>query len=251
MKVTRLTLAASLLVMAGMLAGLMAEHRASEKVATIHDSLIEQIARLKRENEVLSSQIARPKQTSATSNEPFNELLRLRGQVGALRQQTNDIARLQRENEKLMAQTDATQGPSFNDLSPKDQFTLRQTHMQEAVNTLSEAIKNYMSNHNSQPPANFDQLIGSGDLQVTNFAGNLSLNDFEFLKPGTVDRNGDPVILRNRVAIPSPKEDPQWKGDPIWVYVVAGDQLSIVTTPGDFANSGSVQNVPASATPDQ
>lgn len=218
----------------------------------MHETLAERSAELEAGNERLSNQIARQNTSSPMSTEQFNELLRLRGEVGLLRQHSNEISALQRDIQRLMAETDATQGLSFSDLSPADQFVLRECHVQNAMTgTLLAAVNNYALRHDGQYPANFDQLTASGDLQVTNFAGNLSLNDFEFMKPGTTNTGGHAVILRNRIPIPKPGEAP------VWVYLAVNGtgytETGGYTEAGsvDYANPGNVQFVPASATPDQ
>src|ERR1035441_7675347 len=91
-----------------------------------------------------------------------------------LRQQTNELGRFRQENRRLLSQT-AAQSESTNQVSAEDQFTLRQTHAVDAMTILLKAIKNYATNHNGQYPGDFDQLTASGDLGVSDFAGNLQI----------------------------------------------------------------------------
>ena len=131
------------------------------------------------------------------------ELLRLRGEIGILRQQTNELARIRQENRRLHALV-AAQSESANSVSAEDQLTLRQKHVVDAMTTLLTAIKNYATNHNGQYPGSFDQLTVSGDLGASTFAGNLGLEDFELMKDGAVDPNGHKVILSLRVPLQNP-----------------------------------------------
>ena len=72
------------------------------------------------------------------------------------------------------------------------------------MTTLLTAIKNYATNHNGQYPGSFGQLTASGDLGASTFAGNLGLDDFELMKDGAVDPNGNKVILSLRVPLQRP-----------------------------------------------
>ncbi len=69
------------------------------------------------------------------------------------------------------------------------------------MTTLLTAFKNYTAKNNGQNPMNFDQLVASGDLGVTNFSGNLGLSDFEFANDGSVDLEGNKIILILRTPI--------------------------------------------------
>jgi len=87
-------------------------------------------------------------------------------------------------------------------LSSDDRFILRQTHTVDAMGTLLAALKSYATNHDGQYPGNWGQLIESGALGNTNFAGNLGLDDFELAEAGAVDPNGRRILLRIRTPIP-------------------------------------------------
>jgi hypothetical protein len=139
----------------------------------------------------------------AQANRSNLELLKLRGEIGVLRQQSNEVGKLRQANQKLLTQI-AEQSNSTNLLSAEDQFTLRQTHAVDAMTMLLNAIKSYAAKHNGQYPDSLDQLTTSGDLGTNNFAGNLGLDDFELLKGGAVDLQGDKVILGIRVPIQRP-----------------------------------------------
>jgi RNA polymerase sigma factor (sigma-70 family) len=165
--------------------------------------LAEQILQLQRERDVATNRLAGLADELAKANNKNLELLKLRGELGVLRQQTNELGRLRQENKKLLAQF-AAQSDSTNLLSVEDQFTLRQTHVVDAMTTLLNAMKNYAAKHNGQNPGSFDQLIASGDLETSNLAGNLGLDDFELMKDGAVDQQGKKVILSLRVPIQRP-----------------------------------------------
>jgi hypothetical protein len=142
------------------------------------ETLVEQtdrIARLEAENERLSNLVVNAKTDVLEPSEPSRELLRLRGEVGVLRQQTNE-------------------------LSAQDQFIVRQNQAADATRALLHALMTYATNHNGQFPANLDQLVTAGDLEAASLPGNLGPSDFEF-------STTDPHILatvRLRVPIAKP-----------------------------------------------
>ena len=201
LNMTKLKPGLGVLVVAAASTALIVEHHAGEKLGAANESLTQQIAQLKAGNEGLSNLAARAKKSASLPDGQFNELLRLRGEAGMLRQQTNDLARLRRVNRKFLSQV-AAQPESTNQLSAEDQFTLRQTHAVDAMNTLLTAVENYAAKHNHQYPASLEQLAASGALGVTNFAGNLGLDDFEYMKDGAVNWQGDKDILRLRNPLP-------------------------------------------------
>jgi hypothetical protein len=146
------------------------------------EALVEQtdrIARLEAENERLSNLVVNAKTDVLEPSEPSRELLRLRGEVGVLRQQTNE-------------------------LSAQDQFIARQNQAADATRALLQALMTYATNHNGQFPANLDQLVTAGDLEAANLPGNLGPSDFEYVpSPGT--NAGVPrAVVRLRVPIAKP-----------------------------------------------
>src|ERR1019366_7746095 len=94
----------------------------------------------------LAAQATKP---ALPPSDQLAELLRLRGEVGMLRQQTHELGRFRQENRRLLSQA-AAQSESTNQVSAEDQFTLRQTHAVDAMTILLNAIKNYATSHNGQ-----------------------------------------------------------------------------------------------------
>src|SRR5476649_1763872 len=78
------------IVIAGLIvcaAFLYLQRQAQEKLRAEDESLQQQIAQLKADKENLSNLAAQTKNSQSLPNEQFNELLKLRGEVGVLRQQ--------------------------------------------------------------------------------------------------------------------------------------------------------------------
>lgn len=198
---TKLKLALTTLALACAATTMVIQHQSQNTLRGENESLRQQIAQLKADNESLSSLASQSNQSASLPSDQYNELLRLRGEVGVLRAQTTDIARLRQKNQNLLSRL-ATQTDSTNQLSAEDQFTLQQTHAIGAITLLLNAIKSYSTNHNGLYPESLEQLAASGDLETTNFAGNLGLGDFQ-LEADPVGPQGDD-ILSIRVPIQRP-----------------------------------------------
>jgi RNA polymerase sigma factor (sigma-70 family) len=230
MNMTKIKFGLSAIVVLGASTVLIIEHQAREKLRAENQSLTQQIAHLKDDNQALSNLAAQAKESASLPNDQFNELLRLRGEVGMLREQTNELGRIRLANQKLLSQV-AAQSESTNQFSANDQLRLRQLYIGDALNSLLLAVRTYAADHNGQYPVNFDQLAASGDLGATNFAGNLRLDDFEYMKPGVTDPSGNPLIFRTQDQLPGPG------GDLVWFYGgFSGDTPYTETATNDFQN---------------
>lgn len=79
----------------------MYEARQASRRRKESDSQQQQIAQLKFESESLSNRLTSIADAKSLPNEQFNEMLRLRGQVTALRQVEQENARLKTERDAL------------------------------------------------------------------------------------------------------------------------------------------------------
>ena len=245
--------------MIGASVALTVQHQSQKKLLTANETLVQQIARLKADNESISNRAVRAGESASLSKDQLNELLRLRGEVGMLRQQTNELAQLRAGNQKPTPEV--LQVESINQLSAEDQLSVRRTHVVNTETSLLRAVKSYAANHNGQNPGSFGELIDSGALTTTNFTlavggrirlpsgkwllvtpnldDALSLDNFELLKAGVVDDQGRNLILRNRAPIPNPA------GDPVWVYGGFSDRgmpmSVIISTDFTIANPHATQ----------
>ncbi len=207
MNMTRLKLGLSAIVALGASTALIIDHQAGEKLRAENESLTQQIASLKADNDRPPHMVAPAKEAAALPNEQFNELLRLRGQVGMLRDATNELGKSLQAIRELRAQS------GTNLVSAEDQTGLRRLTIGNALSSLLLAVRTYAVDHHGHYPANFDQLAASGSLGVTNFPGNVGLDDFEFMKAGAVDDGGNPLIIRSRIQLPGTRG-----GAAEWVY---------------------------------
>jgi cell division protein FtsL len=111
MTATKLKLALSTLVVASATTTFVIQHQAQEKLRGENEALQQQIAELQNNNENYSRRLTTIDNSKKLSDEQFNELLRLRGEVGVLRLQTNELGKLQEENQQLTSAL--KQGGSF------------------------------------------------------------------------------------------------------------------------------------------
>jgi len=96
----------STVVVVGAAVPLMIQHQSQIKLREENHSLrqeMDQLARLKAENQRLSNLVARANRSQVFANGWFHELLRLRGEVGGLRNQKSELEKLQEKNRQLLA----------------------------------------------------------------------------------------------------------------------------------------------------
>lgn len=94
------------LAAAGIAAPWAIQHHSQARLRAENQSLrrqLDQFAQVAAENEQLSNMVARANDSQTASKGQMNELLRLRGEVGRLRQESKETERLRQENARLRA----------------------------------------------------------------------------------------------------------------------------------------------------
>jgi len=94
MTATKLKCAIGALLIAGAASTLVMQHQTQERLRLENESLRRQAAQLKTENENPTSLVVPQNDSKSLPDGQFNELLRLRGEVGVLRRQTNELGTL-------------------------------------------------------------------------------------------------------------------------------------------------------------
>ena len=161
------------------------QYQTQQKLRLENDSLRQQMAQLKSDNQNAPAAVSNP-----TSSEDFNELLRLRGEVNALRSQTNLIARLEQQNQQLQ---DSLATAAKVRQQSATQSEDEHTHTILQVNTSRQAVLAmilYANDNQDQLPTNFDQ--------TTAYLGNLpvaatNLNQFEIVYHGSLSNVANPA----------------------------------------------------------
>jgi RNA polymerase sigma factor (sigma-70 family) len=108
--VTKLKLAVSALFVIGLATVLLVQHQAQKKMRAINESLSQQLTQLQTDNESLSNRLAATDDAKSLSDKEFNELLRLRGETGLLRQQTNALGTLLASQTKTVQEMQRFEG---------------------------------------------------------------------------------------------------------------------------------------------
>jgi RNA polymerase sigma factor (sigma-70 family) len=230
MTATKFKLAFSAIVVAGAATAFVHQQQTQTKLRAENESLTQQIAQLQTDNGTLSNRLAETGAAKKLSDDEFNELLKLRGEVGVLRRLTNQLSKAQSENQSPSGQTSSGQNRA-EQFSPEDLFELHQIHVVSAVKEIGLAIRMYAGDNNGQYPTNFDQI--KNELVRTNFNG-VPLNSIELVNIGSANESTpNMIILRER----EPRENPYNYG--VWSRVYGLADGSAQTIYGNSSNAES------------
>jgi len=108
MTATQLKLGVTALVVAGAATALVVQHQTQTRLGGENQSLRQQISQLQTDNESLSNRLATAGDSNSLPDKQFNELLRLRGEVGAFRRQNENHGKAQSDaHQARLSQTEA------------------------------------------------------------------------------------------------------------------------------------------------
>ena len=227
MTATKLKLGISALVVAGATAALVVQHQTQNSLRDENQLLQQQIAQLKTDNANFSNQLANVGDSKKLTDDQFNELLKLRGEVGVLRRQVGELGQLREENRQLHVQTTSkTQG--FQ-VSEKDYFRLQEMNIVNGAKQIGLGMLLYANDHNGLFPTNLiEQLVGA-ELTTNNID---DINKFELLNvgvPNAHDKYPQMIVLRERV----PRQAPDGKWERIY-GLADGSVQTIPSNEGNF-----------------
>ncbi len=174
------------------------QYQTQQQLRRDNESLRQQIAQLKTENEDFSNRVTSAGKSEPLSSEQLSELLRLRGEVGALRNQTNQLARLRDENQKMReAYTNfAKDHPPGTEQNADQQQT--QAFAILEINTSRQLILGmimYAEEHGHEFPTNFDQA----ENYFRGFDSRTNFNRFEIVYQGSSANIANPsaaIVVR-------------------------------------------------------
>jgi len=172
----------SAVVVASVAISLVIQHQSQAKMREADASLqhqADQLSRLQAENERLSNLAA---QTGAPNQ--LNDLLRLRGEVGLLRKQTNDLAMLQEENRQLQTSLLKARQDLRNTNSLPTIWSVEARAKSSYTRQLSLALMLYASENHDHFPTNFDQAAKFVAAE-TKGETNLTTSQFEVVYQGS------------------------------------------------------------------
>jgi RNA polymerase sigma factor (sigma-70 family) len=225
MSMTKLQLGLGAIVVGGLAVTVAILHQTDSKMRAENQALRLQVASLATDLEGLSNRLRQISPARPLADDPLRELLRLRGEVGMLREKTNLLARLQATNPQLQRILSA----ATNEPSEEDKFHAGRAATVNAAKQIILAFRNYLDSHNNQIPANLADLH-TELADTTNFGGNITLDTFELVNAGNA---GDPspwsILLREKTPLTSPKGT--WSR----IYGLSDGSVQESTTPdGNF-----------------
>jgi RNA polymerase sigma factor (sigma-70 family) len=118
MTATKLKLAFSAIVIAGAATVIVHQQQTQNKLRGENESLQQRIAQLQTDNENFSNQLAEVGDAKKLTDDQFNELLKLRGEIGVLRNQKKQLEEVisQPKNQSTNYQTSSSPLPKIIDL---------------------------------------------------------------------------------------------------------------------------------------
>jgi RNA polymerase sigma factor (sigma-70 family) len=228
MTVTQLKLGISALFVAGAATALVVQHQAQEKLRADNTALTQQLAQLQTDNTSLSNRLAAAGDAQSFPDDKLNELLKLRGQVGALRQQASELEQARKATSAANQRVHEVEQDLAATLSSKAQFTAHEDATVNAAKQLGLAMRIYQNDHDQEYPTSFLQL--TNELGGSFTIGGIDVYAFEFVNVGAlrVDYPGM-IELRERLARQAP--DGTWRR----IYGLAdGSVQTAASSDGNF-----------------
>ncbi|MGI8964480.1 MAG: hypothetical protein ACR2H1_00140, partial [Limisphaerales bacterium] len=186
---------------------LIIQHQSQVKLRDENKSLqlqVDQLAQLTAENERLSKLVA-PGNNSLAKDQ-LSELLKLRGEVGVLRRQNQQLEKLRAENGQRRgvesSQSQTAQLPTQEEAEAVSASTVN------AMKQLGLSARLYANDHKDQFPTNFAQM--KNELP-DKFSGGISLDLFEFLPGSELVQDSMPDMIIFREKVPRQMPDGRWE----------------------------------------
>jgi RNA polymerase sigma factor (sigma-70 family) len=220
MSMTKFQLSLGVIVVGSLAATMAIQHQTESKMRGENQALRLQVASLAADNERLANRLPQISPARPLADDQLRELLRLRGEVGMLRQQTNLLGSLREEIRHLQASTATTKDPSEEQAN----FLGVSVSMVNAAKIIGEAVRKYMNDNNNVYPTSFAQL------DLTQRFRDLQLDTFELVNVGKVtDPSSWTIMLREQ----APRQSPLG----LWqrVYLMSDGSAQVAIPPdGNF-----------------
>ncbi len=220
MSMTKFQLSLGVIVVGSLAAIVAIQHQTVSKVRGDNQVLRQQLAGLATDNESLSNRLQQVTPTKPLTDDQFRELLRLRGEVGTLRQQTNLLGTLREEIRHLQASKETTKDQSVEEAK----FLGVTAYTVNAAKIIAQAVGKYRNDNNNVYPTNFAQL------DLTDLDSHFQLDTFELQNVGKVtDPSSWTIMLREQ----APRQSPQG----LWqrVYLMSDGSAQVAIPPdGNF-----------------
>lgn len=227
MTATQFKLGLGALVVAGVATALVAQHQTQQQLRLENGSLRQQVAQWQADSVVFSNKLAEAGEPNKSADDQLNELLKLRGEVGALRNQAAQLGKISQENQRLRARNfPPTQSVQ---VSPEDQFRLQEWHTIDTMKHVGLAIRLYTGGDQVVLVTNFDQITATS-LYDTNRPGTIALDGLEFVNAGSLSYD-HPEMIMFREKQPRRTLDGKWVRE---YGLVDGSVQTIYSADGNF-----------------
>jgi RNA polymerase sigma factor (sigma-70 family) len=225
MSMTKIQLGLGAIVVGGLAATLAMQHQTQRGLSEENQALRQQVASLAADGESLSNRLQQIGAASSLADDQFRELLRLRGEVGRLRQETNLAVHLREENRRLQTNLETTKNQS----EATTAFTQHRLNLVNTAKQIGLAFRIYANDNNEQFPTNFAQIHAELGEQ-TNFFGDVPLDSFEVVNAGKANGR-TPEAIAGRERTPRPTPSGKWER----VYLMADGSVQVTSSPdGNF-----------------
>jgi vacuolar-type H+-ATPase subunit I/STV1 len=177
---------------------LFLQHQAQEKLRVENESLTQQLAQLQVDNESFSNRLAAASDSKNLTDDQFNELLKLRGEVGVLRRQVNEFGKLRDENQQLRDEILAAHKKQIQ-LPTQAQYDWHRTNTVNAARFVELAMIMFAGDNHDQYPTNFNQISNLTE-GMTNQTSGIGTEAFEFVNTGSTNSQdaSTKIILREQ-----------------------------------------------------
>jgi RNA polymerase sigma factor (sigma-70 family) len=224
MTATKLKLALSALVVASATTALVVQNQTQNKLRDENGLLQQKIAQLQSDAENFSNRLANVGAAKKLPDEQFNELLKLRGEVGVLRRQLDEAGKLNDENQQLREAVIKLQASntSVEIASAAARFKSNEIQIVNTLKQLGLAERIYAGDNGNRYATNFDQMANElGGLYKSPLLTNV-----DFINVGTVNEQYPDMILFRES---NPRQSPAgtWQR----VYGLADGSVQIATSP--------------------
>jgi RNA polymerase sigma factor (sigma-70 family) len=219
MTMTNLKLGVGALAIAGAATVMVVQHQAQTRLLGESASLRQQIAQLKTDNQGLSNRLATIGDSGRLADEQFKELLRLRGEVGLLKQRTNELGKLREENQHLHNEVMAAQ-PQVQ-LPTQAQTEWHTTNTINAARFVALAMLIFEGD-NRRYPTNFSQ-ISSLTEGMTNQTSGIGPEVFELVNANFANNQAASNKIIFREKSPFRTSEGQWAR----TYVFANGNVEV------------------------
>jgi RNA polymerase sigma factor (sigma-70 family) len=178
MTATKLKLAISALVVAGAATAFIIQDQVQEILRAKNDALTQQLAQLQKDNENLSNKLDAVGDSQKLSEKQFNELLKLRGEVGLLRQQTNQITKLKQENQRIYQQIYALRANTGSSQHVSSSPLLYSRHFRINMATFFQNLSHsFPASDGEKPSETFVRFLKQNGVELLNPGESLFVND--------------------------------------------------------------------------